>query len=283
MELRGRADHGEHRVAIRERSGFSHHRSVGRGFFPIVRSMIGASAASSSTPRMPRRSTTVAAPPPVVVTTRDARRTRQIRRFAPRQQRADLEQRFQHVDAHDAAIAEVRVERGVAAGERAGVRAREPPRRATSARACRRPSGLPAACAARAPRASRAASRTVSRNSTIDARRRVARRAARPARPRRRRPRCRPRPAWRSPGRAPRRARAACRAWCRSATRCWSPPAGSASISSTAFTLTREAAAHVDHAHAVRPEQAHAERARARDQPRLALHAFGDRRRRSRR
>jgi hypothetical protein len=47
----------------------------------------------------------------------------EIQRIASRQQRGNFQQRLQHVDAHDAAILKIRVERGVAAGQRAGVRA----------------------------------------------------------------------------------------------------------------------------------------------------------------
>ena len=49
---------------------------------------------------------------------------RQIGRLASGEERRDLEQRLEHVDAHDAAVAEVGVERGVGAGERAGMRER---------------------------------------------------------------------------------------------------------------------------------------------------------------
>ena len=141
MELRGRADDGQHRVAGRRCEQHLEHVRVAR-LCAIVRSMIGegglctpsaasrsrkvASGDAVSMPCMPSRSTTLAAPPPVVVTTA----TRAGVRAGPgglaaRQERPDLDQRFQHVHAHDAAIAEIRVQRRVLAGERAGVRARE--------------------------------------------------------------------------------------------------------------------------------------------------------------
>jgi hypothetical protein len=43
----------------------------------------------------------------------------------PGYQRRNFNQRFEHVDAQDAAVAEERVERAVGAGEGAGVGARE--------------------------------------------------------------------------------------------------------------------------------------------------------------
>ena len=56
---------------------------------------------------------------------RNLRSPRERQWFLSGEQRRDLDQRFEHVDAHDAAVAEVRVERRVRAGERTGVRARE--------------------------------------------------------------------------------------------------------------------------------------------------------------
>ena len=241
-----------------------------------------ASSADGSMPRRPRRSTTLAAPPPVVVTT--ATRGARFSSNGPsaRKQRRDLEQRLEHVDAHDAAVAEVRVERAIGAGERAGVRARQ---RLAQRRAAELVGDDRLAGGVRR-RAARGEARRIAHRLQEEqdhARVGVRRRAARPARRRRGRPRCRPRPAWRSPGRAPRRARAACRASVPLCETRLVPPAGSASISSTALTVSATRPGHVDHAHAVRPEQPHAERACPRDEARLALGALGARRRRSRR
>ena len=56
---------------------------------------------------------------------RDARRAPELRRPAAGDEGCDLDKRLEQIDAQDAAIAEERIERGVQAGERAGVRARK--------------------------------------------------------------------------------------------------------------------------------------------------------------
>ena len=87
-------------------------------FFAASFEMTSSVGPTTSTPSVPSRSTTLAAPPPVVVIT--ATRWR-FAGFLAGEQRRQLEQVFQRVDAQHAVRAEKRVGHFVGAGHRAGV------------------------------------------------------------------------------------------------------------------------------------------------------------------
>ena len=214
------------RAPRRRRASASSASSTARYFWLVpasVRSMIGASEtrtpsaescaqrSSGATVSMPERAQAVDDARGAAAGRGhdgDARRARELRRLAAGDERRDLDQRLEHVDAHDAAVAEVGVDRARRCRRARRCASARAPRRAPSGRACRRRPVCPRHAPRAAARASRAASRTVSRNSRITRVSRVVDEqldqladaevgfvADR-------------RPAWRSRGRAPRRARA---------------------------------------------------------------------------